>query len=306
MTSADIANYLDACEETYTLAGSPAQPITGFSSLASLQNGHLCWVRDNSSAVADILARYTGLTVVCRAAGSEIFSQDHTYFHTNDPRRAFFMVLDHFFAEAKPIDTIASTAVVETSAIGTGCTIGHNCYIAKNVTIGNNVTIEHNVVIQCKCSIGDGTTIHSGVIIGGAGYGFYRDSDGILHHAPHFGGVRIGKNVEILANTCIDRGTLDDTTIDDNVKIGNLCIIGHNSHVEESAEVVGLNALLGGVVMEKNSYTAPGTVVRGYCRIGQGALAGLGSVVLHDVPPNTTVAGVPAKVIRQRKDTDSQ
>jgi len=116
---------------------------------------------------------------------------------------------------------------------------------------------------------------------------------------PHYGGVVIGQNVEIGANTCIDRGTLDDTIIGNNVKIDNLCHIGHNCIIKDNSSIVALSMLGGSAIIEENSYIAPGVMIKNQLKIGENSLIGIGAVVIKDVEKNKVVAGVPAKVIRE-------
>lgn len=123
---------------------------------------------------------------------------------------------------------IASTAVIESKYIGKNVSIGHHCYIGPGVRIGEGVVIENNVSIKNNVAIGGNCLIHLSVCIGTDGFGFYMDEKWQPHKVDHYGGVTIGCDVEIGANTCIDRGTLDNTIIGNRVKIDNLCHISHN------------------------------------------------------------------------------
>lgn len=194
---------------------------------------------------------------------------------------------------------MSPNSVVETNSIGKNVYIGHNCYIGKDVVIGDNVVIKNNVSIEGKVIIGNNAIIHSGVVIGSDGYGYYQDKEGRNIKVPHFGGVIIGENVEIGANTCIDRGTLDNTVIGNNVKIDNLCHIAHNVVIKDNCSVIALSMLGGSVVLEKDSYIAPGAIIKNQLKIGEKSLVGLGAVVIKDVEKNKVVAGVPAKVIKE-------
>lgn len=150
-----------------------------------------------------------------------------------------------------------------------------------------------------KVKIGCNTIIHSGVVIGTDGFGYFDNEDGLHEKVEHFGGVSIGDNVEIGANTCIDRGTLDDTYIGNNVKIDNLCHIAHNVTIEENSMVIALSMLGGSSTLKKNVYIAPGVMVMNQVTIGERSLAGMGAVVIKDVQNNKVVIGVPAKELRE-------
>ena len=114
---------------------------------------------------------------------------------------------------------------------------------------------------------------------------------------PHWW-CKIGKNVEIGANTCIDRGTIDDTIIGNNVKIDNLCHIAHNVRLEDNVLVIALSLLGGSCIIKKDAYIAPCAAVMNQITIGENSLIGMGAVVTKNVEPNKVVAGVPAKVLR--------
>lgn len=167
--------------------------------------------------------------------------------------------------------------------------------------IGDNVVIKNNVSIEGKVIIGNNTIIHSGVVIGTDGFGYYQNEEGKNIKVPHYGGVVIGEYVEIGANTCIDRGTLDDTVIGNYVKIDNLCHIGHNCVIEDNSSIVALSMLGGSAEISKNSYIAPGVMIKNQLKIGENSLIGMGAVVTKDVEKNKVVAGVPAKVIRENE-----
>ncbi|MDR2409164.1 MAG: UDP-3-O-(3-hydroxymyristoyl)glucosamine N-acyltransferase, partial [Bacteroidales bacterium] len=109
-----------------------------------------------------------------------------------------------------------------------------------------------------------------------------------------------GRNVEIGANTCIDRGTMGDTIIGNNVKIDNLCHIAHNVCIEDNVMLVALSMLAGSCSIGANSYIAPGVLVNRN-HIGKDAFVSIGSVVINDVQDNMFVAGVPARAIRNNK-----
>ena len=106
----------------------------------------------------------------------------------------------------------------------------------------------------------------------------------------------IGDNVEIGANTCIDRGTLGDTVIEDGAKIDNLCHIAHNVHLKKNSVIIALSMIAGSCVVEEGAWVAPCSAVREGRTVGKNSLVGLGSVVVKDVPEDTVVMGVPAKV----------
>ena len=178
--------------------------------------------------------------------------------------------------------------------------IGHNCYICEDVTIGNNVTIKNNVIIECQTKIGNDCFIGSGTVIGTNGYGYYTVNDKIPRKIPDYGGVLIGNGVHIGSNTCIARGTLADTVIEDDVKIDNLCHIAHNVRIGARSYVVALGLVGGSSSLGEDVYMAPGAIIIDQATIGKNTLVGMGAVVTKSVESDKIVAGVPARVIKER------
>lgn len=154
------------------------------------------------------------------------------------------------------------------------------CFIDESVTIGDESIIENNITIQGTVSIGNNCIIHFGAVIGTAGYGLFLLKDGAPQKVEHFGGVTIGNNVEIGANTCIDRGSIDDTFIESNTKIDNFCHIAHNVRIEESCMLVAESLICGSARINKKSHVAPGAIVKNQKTVGSELLIGMGAVVL--------------------------
>jgi UDP-3-O-[3-hydroxymyristoyl] glucosamine N-acyltransferase len=225
------------------------------------------------------------------------YRKKYNIIQCENPKETFFEILNRFFVIPKKAG-IELDSIVETQNIGTDVSIGHHCYICKDAIIGNNVSIKNNVIIECPAEIGDNTIIWSGVVIGTDGYGYYKKDDGINYKVPHFGGVKIGRNVEIGANTCIDRGVLVDTVIGNNVKIDNLCHIAHNVLIEDNVMITAMSALSGSSTVKENAYIAPGTLVLNQKTVGKNAFVGIGSVVIKNVQNSKAVFGVPARVYK--------
>ena len=193
--------------------------------------------------------------------------------------------------------------MVLTDKLGQNINIGPGCYIDSENEIGDDVYIHSNVTIEGFCRIGNRTEIFSGTVIGADGFGYYRE-DGIPQKVPHFKGVIIGEDVEIGANTCIDRGCLGDTVIGDHVKIDNLCHIGHNVQIENNSLIVAGSILCGSVHLKNGAYIAPGAIVKNRMEVGSGSLVGMGAVVTKNVEHGKVVTGIPAHVMRDVKDRE--
>jgi UDP-3-O-[3-hydroxymyristoyl] glucosamine N-acyltransferase len=294
----EIIKYLEKRQIEHEYFGSNELNIHGFSVLDDIRDNTIIWVK-NKDTLKDLeISNNKNLLIVTNSI--EIGGLVNlNYLISKNSKELFFEVLNHYYKNEKDGSFISKKSVVETKDIGNNVKIGHNCYIGPQVKISDNVTIKNNVVMEGKVTIGRGTIISSGVIIGTDGYGYYKNKEGINIKVPHFGGVIIGQNVEIGANTCIDRGTLGDTKIGKNVKIDNLSHIAHNVIIEDNAIVFALTVIAGSVLLRENSYVAPSATIMNQLTIGRNSIVGLGAVVLKDVEDNVVVAGVPAKILRR-------
>lgn len=216
-----------------------------------------------------------------------------------DPRREFARVANEYFAEPRPVGIAAGAVVAESAVIGRRSYIGPGAYVADGVVIGADCVVGANAVLLPATVIGNNTCIGPNTTIGHVGFGYSREGDGSIVPVPHFGGVRIGSHVDIGANTCIDRGTLDDTVIEDDVKIDNLVHIAHNCRIGQGAFVIATAILCGGVQVGARAWVAPNASVREQLRIGADATVGLAATVTRDVPDRATVVGSPAKEVHQ-------
>ncbi len=277
--------------------GKEDRSIDRYSSLYDLSDNSITWARELEYIDKCSLDEHTNLIVLVNSEPVGKRVDEVTYLVCRDPRAAYFELLLRFFSHSST-PSISMTACVESVNIGDGFSVGHNSYICADTVIGRNVRIANNVTIECPTIIGDNTSIGSGTVIGTSGYGYFETPSGTQKMIPHFGGVSIGSNVEIGANVCIDRGTLGDTIIKDNVKIDNLCHIAHNVIIEDNCFVIALSMLGGSAHLCEGAYIAPGVLVMNQATIGSRSLVGLGAVVTKDVEAGKVVVGMPAKPIR--------
>jgi UDP-3-O-[3-hydroxymyristoyl] glucosamine N-acyltransferase len=135
--------------------------------------------------------------------------------------------------------------VEEGVELGEDVVIGPNCFVGRGTRIGRGTRLYANVTVYHDCVIGEGCLLHSGVVIGGDGFGFAREKSGAWVKIPQTGRVIIGNDVEIGANTTIDRGALDDTVIGDGVKLDNLIQIAHNVRIGDHTIMAGCAGVAG-------------------------------------------------------------
>ncbi len=182
--------------------------------------------------------------------------------------------------DSLPTQAIHPTAVVHATAqVHESASVGPLCVIEAHATIGANTRLTSRVSVGERCVLGQRCILHSGVVIGSDGFGFAPREDKSWEKIEQLGAVRIGDDVEIGANSCIDRGALDDTVIEDGVKLDNLIQIGHNVWIGKHTAMAG------------NAGVAGSATIGAYCTVGGGAVI-LGHLEIADhvhISASTTV-----------------
>lgn len=219
--------------------------------------------------------------------------------HVKNPKVALAEVGNHFFVE-QPMPGIHPTAIIDPEAkIGKDVSIGAYCVIGK-AEIGDGCILDSNVRVYDDTVMGKGCVIKAGAVLGGAGFGYERDADGNKFRFPQIGQLIMGDYVEVGANTCIDRGALADTVIGDYTKINNLCHIAHNNKIGRNVTITGCVNVSGSNVIDDDVWIAPNSSIRGWVHIGKGATAGMGAVVIKDIPEGETWVGNPAHKLEKK------
>ena len=191
--------------------------------------------------------------------------------------------------------SIGAHAVIERDAvIGDNTVIGAGCYIGHEVKIGCNSILYPNVTIMYRCIVGHKAIIHSGVVIGADGFGFIPGPQGLVK-VPQTGIVQIDDDVEIGANTTIDRARFGCTRIKSNVKIDDQVMVGHNVSVGESSILVAQSGIAGSSVLGRGVVVAGQAGVSGHLTIGDGVQIAGQSGVVKSQPAGAILLGVPAE-----------
>ncbi len=269
------------------LVGDPELLIHTLSPLETAQDGSLCFL--SHPKYAQKLASSNATCVVVGAADETAAVQRGATIVVADPYYYFARLTQVWKRHHGTVSvaTIHPTACIDASArvdsgvsigafacigpnavIGEGVHIGAHCVLGQNASVGQGSRLSARVTLGDDCSIGMRCIVHSGVVIGADGFGFAPHA-GRWEKIEQLGHVRIGNDVEIGANTCIDRGSLQDTVIEDGVKLDNLIQIGHNVRI-------GAHSALAGCVGVAGSAT-----IGAHCTIGGGAVV-LGHLTLTD------------------------
>lgn len=173
----------------------------------------------------------------------------------------------------------AFVCVGENSTVGDGTELRAGAKIGDNVRVGKNCTLHPNVFIEDSCAIGDNVVLHSGVVIGADGFGYVRDHDSYVKF-PQIGTVVIEDNVEIGANTCVDRGALGETRIGEGTKIDNLVQIAHNVQIGKRVVIAAQTGISGSTVIEDDCVIGGQVGMGDHARVQSGAVIGSQAGVL--------------------------
>jgi UDP-3-O-[3-hydroxymyristoyl] glucosamine N-acyltransferase len=234
-------------------------------------------------------------------------------------RIAFARVLPLFFPEQTFAAGVHSSAIISPSAhvdpsahVGPHCVVGQNTkvgprvvlrggnHIGDDCSIGADTQLFPNVTLYNLTQIGQRVRIHAGAVIGADGFGYVFDS-GVHRKVPQVGQVIIHDDVEIGANTAIDRGALGPTVIGQGTKIDNLVQIAHNVIIGENSLIIAQVGIAGSTKLGKYVTLAGQVGIAGHLKIGDQAIVAAQSGVMHDVPEKGKWLGAPAQPDRQAK-----
>lgn len=283
------------------LVGSPDAGIRRLAPLATAEPDELAFVSNARYASQVTLTRAGGLIVTpsLRAAASArgpciVTDDPYLYFarltqwwreqHAVLPAPAVHAsAVVHPSAELAAGVDVGAFAVIEAGVrIGPGARIGAHSVLGEHAQIGANTRLYPRVTVGERCSVGDRCVLHSGVVIGADGFGF-APHEGRWIKIEQLGAVRIGHDVEIGANTCIDRGALDDTVIGDGVKLDNLIQIGHNVRVGAHTALAGCVGVAGSADIGSGCTIGGGAVVLGHLKLADGVHVSAASVVTRSL-----------------------
>jgi len=301
MTLRDIAAFLNG-----SVRGDGNPTITGVQGIDEAREGELTFVANPKYHKKIASTRASAIIVARPPEGS-----DRNFLVVKDPYMAMARLLPLFYPEEKPPSGISSRAVVEEGAqIGEDVTIFPNAFVGRNAKIERGVTlypgvcIGHdafigedsvlypNVTVYRRSIVGKRVILHAGVVVGSDGFGFAnpgRDN----FKVPQVGHVQIDDDVEIGANTTIDRGTLGKTWIQRGVKIDNLVQIAHNVVIGENSVVVAQVGISGSTKLGRSVILGGQAGLAGHVTIGDGVMVAGQSGVAKDIPPGQIVSGSP-------------
>jgi UDP-3-O-[3-hydroxymyristoyl] glucosamine N-acyltransferase len=303
MKLAEVAQRL-GCE----LQGDGDVEISGVKGIDDAGPGELTFV-----ANAKYLAKLPTTTAAAVILALDVPAVTLPSLRTSNPYFAFARALELFYPPYTPPEGIHPTAVIAPSAkIGAQASIGPYAVVGEDVEIGDSARIFAHVVIYPKVRIGRNFTAHagvivregsrigdrvvlqSGVVIGGDGFGYVPLPDGTIYKIPQTGIVVLEDEVEIGANTTIDRATVGATVIRRGTKIDNLVQIGHGCEVGEGCFLAAQVGLAGSTTIESHVQMGGQVGTAGHLTVGKNTMVVAQSGIPHDVPANSVIGGYPA------------
>ena len=296
-----------------SLAGNPECEIHGVGTLENAGTGEISFFSNR---------RYINHLKKTRASAVILKSEDQSLcpvdtLVTGDPYLAFAITSRLLNPQAgftpgiNPSSSVDNTANIHPTAyigpntviapevkIAESVYIGPGCSIGKRASIGSNSRLYANVVLYDGVNIGERVILHAGVVIGADGFGIANDK-GKWVKIPQTGSVIIGNDVEIGANTTVDRGTLDNTIIEDGVKIDNQVQVGHNVHICEDTAIAGCVAIAGSTTIGKRCMIGGACGISGHIEICDDViLMGMTGVANSIKEPGMYASGIPAMDVK--------
>lgn len=288
--------------------------IKGIGDTRSAKAGDLTFAVDE-----DRLASVENTDAACVLTNKIVRKSTKPLIRVDDPKLSFVIIYDMFNEPKGQGSFRHPTALVsEGVKLGNNVWIGPNVVIGENTIMGNDVIVEDGSIIKRNCAIGslchiypnvtlyenvvlhENVIIHSGVVLGADGFGYVKNNNKI-YKFPQLGRVIIEENVEIGANTTVDRGSLGDTIIGADTKIDNLCQIAHNVKIGKNVLIAAQCGISGSTTIGDNVTMGGQAGIVDNVNIGDNVMIGAKSAIIGDVAKGSIVWGIPARPIGQTK-----
>lgn len=280
------------------LRGDPDLEITGVASLSDAGAGQISFLAN--PRFRKYLEDTRAAAVIVAAADADAAPVPALV--AKDPYVAYARVAQRLAPPAEPQAGIHPSAVVAADAeLGDGVAIGPGCVVGRGARIGAGSRLVANVTVMHECIIGRRVILHPGVVIGADGFGIANDN-GTWIKVPQLGTVIIGDDCEIGANTTVDRGALEDTVIEEGVKLDNLVMVAHNVHIGAHTAVAGCVGIAGSTRIGKRCMIAGASGISGHLNICDDVMIMAMSMVTADIrQPGQYASGLPLDTLASWK-----
>jgi len=274
------------------LIGDPTMQIQGIAPLESAQAEHIGFL-SNPRYQSQLRTTLAGCVIVSPAMRDQARSGLNLIVASNP--YLYYARLTQFWRKNQSLGQrtgVHTSAVVDAKAhVDPTAYVGPLCVIERGARIGAGAVLKSRVTVGEDCQVGARCIVHAGVVIGADGFGFAMDGQR-WEKIEQLGAVRIGDDVEIGANTCIDRGALQDTVIEDGVKLDNLIQIGHNVRIGRNTAMAGCVGVAGSATIGPNCTVGGGAVVLGHLTIAEGVHISAATVVTKSISKPGQYTGV--------------
>ena len=294
------------------VTGDPATEVRSVATLETASSGDLVFLFDARRDAAACATRASAIVVGRGASAPRMPSVA-----VANPKVAFATILERFGTPSRESRGVHPSAVIDPTArlgagvdvgplavvgpraaIGAGSVIGARAHVGIDVEIGEACRLAPGAAVLDRCRLGDRVVLHANAVVGSVGFNLVNDGKRATR-LPHAAAVRVGDDVEIGACSCIDRGVLEDTVIENGVKIDNLVQIAHNVKLGEGTVVCAQVGISGSTVVEPGCVFGGQAGTIGHLKIGARAQIAAGSAVWKNVAAGSTVMGHPARPARE-------
>ena len=274
------------------LIGLPSLSVQGIASLELAQSQHIAFL-SNPRYQAQLLSTKAACVIVSPAM--QAFAPSGLpLIVVADPYLYYARLTQLWRKLSQPASPggVHPSAVVDKQAwVDPTASIGPLCVVERGARIGANTVLQSRVTVGENCHVGSRCILHSGVVIGADGFGFAKDGER-WEKIEQLGAVRIGDGVEIGANTCIDRGALNDTVIEDGVKLDNLIQIGHNVRIGRNTAMAGCAGVAGSATIGPNCTIGGAAVVLGHLQLAEGVHISAATIVTRSISQPGQYTGI--------------
>ena len=306
-----------------TIRGEDDPHISDAKTIARANSTDVTFVTDTSN-FEPFLASQSPAALVSASVLKAIDEAEHsshskTLVEVDDAELAFIQVVKQFRNQTQrprigisPAAHVSSTATIaddvdiypgafvgDGAKVGSGTTIFPGACVLDNCVIGSNVKIYPNAVLYENTKVGDDSVIHAGAVLGAYGFG-YKSSENGHQLSAQLGNVEVGVNVELGANTTVDRGTFDSTKVGDGSKLDNLVMVGHNCEIGKHNLLCSQVGIAGSCTTGDYVVMAGQVGIGDHLNIGDKAILMAKSGVMHNIPADKTYLGIPAVPVREQ------
>lgn len=284
-----------------TLQGNEETPVIGLADIEAAEPGDLVFAENEKFLGLALKSRASVILTSSALATTLTEPTEKALLLTENPRATFVEALEIFVPVAmfKPGTVHPSAFVGKNVRLGERVTIYPGVFVGDNCSVGDDTILFANVVLYSEVIVGQRCIFHSGAVIGADGFGFIPVGRGI-RKVPHLGTVEIGDDVEIGANSCVDRAKTGVTKIGSGTKMDNLVHIAHNCKIGQMCLMAAQTGIAGSVIAGDGVFFAGQSGVIDHLTIGDGARLAAKTVVIGDVAAGETMIGFPARPHRAK------